>query len=94
MATDADDVVGGACARMRGMRRVTIALAGALLAILIISPAAAQTGPYASGELFVSVGGGIIRVLIRQGPRSRSRTQRPEARKWATFASATGSCTR
>jgi len=53
------------CARMRGMRRTLIAFVGGLLALLVVAPAGAQS--YEPGEIFVSVGGGLIRVFDPTG---------------------------
>jgi hypothetical protein len=45
-------------------RSFAIALAGALLALRVLGTASAQTGSYRPGQIFVGVGGGIIRVFV------------------------------
>jgi hypothetical protein len=48
-------------------RSFVLALAGALLALLVLGTASAQTGSYRPGQIFVGVGGGIIRVFDANG---------------------------
>ncbi len=54
-------------ARIFRRRSLVLALAGALLALFVFGTAAAQTGSYKPGQIFVGVGGGIIRVFDASG---------------------------
>jgi hypothetical protein len=54
-------------ARIFRRRSLVVAVAGALLALLAVTPTAAQTSSYQPGELFVSVGGGLIRTYDSHG---------------------------
>jgi hypothetical protein len=52
---------------MPAMRRALLALAAGLVALIVVSPTGAQTGTFEPGEIFVSVGGGLIRVFDPAG---------------------------